>query len=583
MRGKVQTRRHQDRAQSHGDGRSASEPSGFQNGAEEERQPERGTRAEESSGDARLERVVWFSWIGLAAALGLTLVIFALEHAPARRQSPPPVPRTAPGAQPRPVALPQASLTINRGAAVTTVPRSFLGVSTEYWTLPIWEHHLPLVEKLLSLMRAPGDGPLVLRIGGDSADHAYWENGRYDTPEWAYELTPAWLQEAGTLVRQTGARLILDLNLVTATPEIAAEWAQAARAELPARSIVGFEIGNEPDTYSRQAWLAMLGIGPAVGILPASISAAGYAQDFLSYARALSRVAPGTPLLGPAVAHPLLSLPWISKLLAGRHPGLAEITAHEYPYTACAGIGSPAYPTIARILSDRASAGMARALRPAVALAHAAGLPFRLTEINSVTCGGRAGVSETFATALWAPDALFELLRAGVDAVNVHIRADTINAAFVLTNHGVLARPLLYGLIMFARTLGRDPKLLQVHLRARSSLQLKAWAVSVGRNALHVLLIDKGNHPVTVLLHLPGDGTATIQRLLAPSAAARSGATIDGQQLDGAGNWRGAPNIEKLSPGPHGYQVTVRQQSAALVSVLHAGPLARTNIHSSRT
>jgi hypothetical protein len=31
-------------------------------------------------------------------------------------------------------------------------------------------------------------------------------------------------------------------------------------------------------------------------------------------------------------------------------------------------------------------------------------------------------VSDTFATALWAPDALFELLRAGIDGVNVHVR-----------------------------------------------------------------------------------------------------------------------------------------------------------------
>jgi hypothetical protein len=38
-------------------------------------------------------------------------------------------------------------------------------------------------------------------------------------------------------------------------------------------------------------------------------------------------------------------------------------------------------------------------------LAHRAGFPFRLTEQNSVTCGGLAGVSNTFATALWAPAA----------------------------------------------------------------------------------------------------------------------------------------------------------------------------------
>ena len=80
-------------------------------------------------------------------------------------------------------------------------------------------------------------------------------------------------------------------------------------------------------------------------------------------------------------------------------------------------------------------------------------LPFRLTELNSVTCGGRRGVSNTFATALWAPDALFALLEAGVDGVDVHVRARTINAAFVPVAGGIGARPLLYGLMLFARAL----------------------------------------------------------------------------------------------------------------------------------
>ena len=35
---------------------------------------------------------------------------------------------------------------------------------------------------------------------------------------------------------------------------------------------------------------------------------------------------------------------------------------------------------------------MAAGLTQAIAIAHHAGLPFRLTELNSVTCGGLAGV-----------------------------------------------------------------------------------------------------------------------------------------------------------------------------------------------
>ncbi len=40
--------------------------------------------------------------------------------------------------------------------------------------------------------------------------------------------------------------------------------------------------------------------------------------------------------------------------------------------------------------------------------------------MNSVTGGGAKGVSNTFASALWALDTLFELAQAGVSGVNVH-------------------------------------------------------------------------------------------------------------------------------------------------------------------
>ena len=62
---------------------------------------------------------------------------------------------------------------------------------------------------------------------------------------------------------------------------------------------------------------------------------------------------------------------------------------------------------INRILSEAATHGMARSVRPDVGLARDARLRFRLTEFNSVTCGGVAGISDSFATALWGPDVAF--------------------------------------------------------------------------------------------------------------------------------------------------------------------------------
>ena len=60
---------------------------------------------------------------------------------------------------------------------------------------------MPVFERVLSLLHVPGNGPLVLRIGGDSADHSFWAPKRERMPAWAFALTPAYLQRLRTLVR----------------------------------------------------------------------------------------------------------------------------------------------------------------------------------------------------------------------------------------------------------------------------------------------------------------------------------------------------------------------------------------------
>ena len=368
-----------------------------------------------------------------------------------------------------------------------------------------------------------------------------------------FEITPAWLRQVRRIVNRFGVRVILDLNTVTATPQIAVRWARAAEAVLPPESIVGFEIGNEPDIYSRAAWRKALGGAKSSTTLPAQMTANSYTSSFRAYARQLDRVDQGVPLFGPALSEPATNISWISRLLAGSHPGLQAITVHRYPLSACARKGSKLFPSIARVLSENATAGMASTIRAAVATAKRARLPVRLTEINSVTCGGRRGVSNTFATALWAPDALFELLKAGASSAAVHVRANAVNMAFSLTSHGLVANPLVYGLALFSRMLGPNPQLLPLQLEARPSLRLKAWAVRVSGNTLHVLLIDKSTHAARVSLQIPASGRVKVQDLLARSARATSGVTLDGQRLGAQGHWEGTPATETINPGTGGY------------------------------
>ncbi|MGN6870130.1 MAG: glycosyl hydrolase family 79 C-terminal domain-containing protein [Solirubrobacteraceae bacterium] len=531
----------------------------------------------------RRRRVARFWAIAVVlVALAVVLVPLALANIGESTEGPSPALSTGSGttagvakAKPRryarPAAVsPQATLTIASKLSTAPVPSSFFGISTEYWTLPLFERDTPAFERVLSLLHVSGDGPLMLRIGGDSADHSFWSPRGQKMPDWAYALTPAYLARLRALVERDRVKLIVDLNLLTDSPLTAAAWARAAETSLPHGSIAGFEIGNEPDLYERRYWADMTARSPLVTRpMPLDLTPAIYVEDFATYAHVLGEGSPDIPLVGPAVGHPRLGLPFISALIGAERPELGMVTGHLYPYSKCAkNPKSSSYPTVARVLSRHATSAFATDLSSAVALAHQAGLKFRLTEFNSVTCGGKAGVSNTFATALWAPDALFTAMRAGVDGANLHVRDDTYNAPFTIDGSGLHPRPLLYGLEMFTRTLGPQAQLVRLHLAAARSLNLSAWAVQVKGHILHVLLIDKGSRTVRVDLRLPTHATGTVQRLLAASPYSRSGVTLDGQQLNYAGDWTGTRRTETIAPGARGgYELTVPRRSAALMSV----------------
>jgi hypothetical protein len=441
--------------------------------------------------------------------------------------------------------VPIVAVSLARGTPLR-VPSSFFGLSTEYTSLPSYMVQPSTFERVLSRLEVRDGGPLLLRIGGDSADVTYWNPGTFPLPPNADVLTDAWFRSTASLVSALRLHVIFDLNLRHSTPHLSAGLARAALSYMPAGSVVGFEIGNEPDLYG----------GYAIG---------DYVRDFQTYTAALAGVGPTLPRIGPASGDAHKGFIWLRGVITGARPSLGMASAHRYGLNACYPRNSGYYPTIKRVLSDREAARVVRPVKPAVRFAHQAKLVFRLDEFNSVTCGGLAGVSNTFATALWAPDALFRLLHTGLDGVNIHIRPDKINAPFVVTTSGLTVRPLLYGLILFARTLGPGAELMPLKLRAQHGGTLDAWAVRVRRHQLHLLLVNKQRTPLNAVLRMRARGVATVERLRARSPRATSGVTLGGQQLGSSATWTGKRKLERVRQTAGQFTLKMPAASAALV------------------
>jgi hypothetical protein len=480
----------------------------------------------------------------------------------------PPAPVQPAPARPAPV----RSLTarVSLAADGPPVPHSFSGLSIEYNELSLYEQSGPLFDRVVGLIRPADNSPVLLRIGGKSADDTYWNTPTAaGAPSWLTEVGPSWLRQLGALAGRDGLHVMLDLNLAVHAPLMAASFARSAVKALPPGALAGLAIGNEPDLYFHQPGLNQERTSTTLPTTPSdwigSYSPSVYRSDYLSYASALAAAVPGVRIAGPEIA---AARPGWLQTLSGLGPlGPQVITIHRYAGSDCWPRNSPYYPTTAELLAEPATAGLAASLIGPLAFARASNVPLRVTEFNSVSCGGDAdGVADSFATALWAPDALFEMIRAGVGGVNWHLRPYLANAPFGLAAHQIIPHPELYGMALFAQMVGPGARLVNLRLSRAPSLALKAWATR-SQTGVRLLLINKGPVAGNVLLGsgYPA-GTAVVSRLSAPSAGSTTGVTLGGRSIGTDARWHGSPVTAPVLPSDGQRRVLVPGDSAAMVS-----------------
>ena len=318
--------------------------------------------------------------------------------------------------------------------------------------------------------------------------------------------------QLGQLARATPLSLLFDLNLAARSPQMAQAVGRELQRTVPRSSVTGFEIGNEPDLYViglvGNRFIKRGGDSPFQWALKYRASA--YGSDFARYVSALQTVWPHVSYAGPSQASGRTDFARHA-LSTGK---LSMLTVHRYQFNACLGPTGLTYPSQAKYLSGTASRVFAAASQSLVSLAHRAGLPLRVTEFGSAICGGRAGVTNTYATALWAADTIFNLMAQGVDGVNVHLRESYPNSALNASPAGITANPLYYGMLLVTKTLGPGAQLMRVST-APTTANVSVWAVRDRHHTTRVLLLNESRHDVRTKLTLGTPGDGTIQRLTA--------------------------------------------------------------------
>ncbi|MGO9322272.1 MAG: hypothetical protein ACLQBY_15925 [Solirubrobacteraceae bacterium] len=377
----------------------------------------------------RTQVLLWFA---------LTLGVFALGHAWSPASSLAAAAARHAGGKPRkPAKAPPAEVTLTPtltaapGASVTMPP---VGLSIEY---PVMAEDLgseacppsALATELLRLGSPP------LELAGVSQDMTAPSGALSGSPtSWEtatlYSLPASFWSQLHCLLMTAKDPLTVGLNMRTGNLSWAAQM--AAEAQSAATDGVSFSLGNEPDLYGLPNYASL--------DKPLAGEEAAAANLYVSLATYLRPAIGSAPLVGPELARPAdwrFALPHVLEQLHEQTVGV-----HLYPLTACV---TPRAVTIGGLLSPQAADGPAR-LAWVVSDARAAGAAAIISEANSASCGGLAGVSDSPAAAVWAVRFVLSALKTGFGEVRFHFSGNSYDP-FVVRGAEVLTRPLESALV----------------------------------------------------------------------------------------------------------------------------------------
>jgi hypothetical protein len=207
----------------------------------------------------------------------------------------------------------------------------------------------------------------------------------------------------------------------------------------------------------------------------------------------------------------------------------------------------------------------------AIDISKQSGIPYRMAEGNTCYAAGKAGVSDTFAAALWVVDFMLTVAQTGATGVNLHGGGDGLYTPIAGSrSEGYTARPIYYGMLLFQQLLGST--LLRTHIESAGK-NVAAYTARSDR-ALQIVVLNREPGDMTYEIALPelhAERTGSVWRLEAPSVSSTRGIKLANATVQPDGLFR--PNaIEQLRFRKNGATVQLAPYSAALITI----PIERT-------
>ncbi|KAJ7679102.1 glycoside hydrolase family 79 protein [Mycena polygramma] len=308
-------------------------------------------------------------------------------------------------------------------------------------------------------------------------------------------------------------------------------------------NLLGLQVGNEPDQYGIR------------GHRPITYSPADYSNDFGIVDTALQKdpriSSVAKKLIGPSISgNWKLEDVWDTGFVDKYEDSFAALSVEFYPSNDCAKVLHTADPTIdpqqifSTYLNHTAATSVVNKYLNSTLMAQSYELPFVMFETNTASCGGFAGVSDSFGSALWALDYGLQLAYSNFTTALLHIGGQSVYynpftppPTNQSTFHSWTIGPVYYSALIVAEVFGKSNQSRIIDLQMNNdSIYTPGYAVyendTLSRLALINYITDpSGNSDYTATFFLEGEtqNQVKVKYLVAPSVSDKGNITWAGQ------------------------------------------------------
>ena len=446
-----------------------------------------------------------------------------------------------------------AAVTVDPSTTVGTIGADFTGFSYEKTHImngSLTSNNTNMIA-LYKLLGSP-----MVRVGANDVERCTWvgtgtapcqPNGQ----PFNFKVTTGGVDQFCDFLAATGSKAIYGVNFQLVLPPVSAAETAYVMSACPS-SIVGIEIGNEPDKFG--SW-------------------ADQTTAYEKFADAIL-AAPGALLVGPACtskADVTYAAPFADSI-AVKYPGkLALLSQHSYVAAAnTSGCSVPNLQITTTQLTDIFDTIQAATTKNQIP-------GWRMDENNTCSGHGQQGLGDTLIAGLWAIDYMFEVAKRGGSGINFHNGETGMDGTVpfysepIKENGGVVVQvqPEYYGMLLFTQA-GTGS---MVSATVTTSAQyFTAWAIKTDEFTSVVLNNRNASSGVSATVDLGSAVTSAsaiyLEGTPAGSLTAAAGSvTLAGAQVSVAGDWpSNAPYVQTVSGNT--VSVYVPAASAALVRVL---------------